>query len=408
MVALIPTDVLAKTSWANLGTKKVSSGLVSSRKGFESNIAVSSTGKVYAAYQDNGERAKVKVFDGARWSDLADGNYPEGAISSGKGGNPNIAARGNDIYVAFMDYDNNTRAKVMKHNGSAWSEVADASHPNGYLTTLRGHEPELAFDRSGQYLYAIFSDQAYSDRIRVLRWSQAGGWQPVADADNSDGFITSGTAYEGTIIASKKDDSMYVAFEDTSHSNQIRLKKWNGTQWTDLSDGQHPSGYISSYDGYSPSVDVDSQDNLYVVYTSHNDNKTSKYAIGNLKRKEARTYIHKWNGSSWLTVGNGTVTNSKNIESCITVDARDNLYVAFSEHKKNVRMEGKRQTFWRVKVKIYNGQKWIVAKQKRDPYISQGKGKGDPSIVAFQNTVYTIFTDDAKNNRVRVKRLIYN
>lgn len=392
---------LAKGSWRGLPNKGKS--LVSKRKGYESNIAVSTNGKIYVAYQENGKRVQVKMYQNGSWLALSDSNYPNGVLTTGESGNPNMVALDNDLYIAFMDESNNGRAKVMKWNGSSWITLSDSNYPDGYISSAKGNEPELAFDKDNQYLYVAFNDSANNSRTKVLRWSQTFGWENVGD-DN--GLVNNSIAQEVTLVSSKVDSSMYVAFEDHTNGSRIRVMKWNGSDWSNLADSSFPDGLISQYDGYSPSIDVDSSDNLYLIYTSRN-NFHGSTIVGSLKRKEAKTYIYKWNGTSWSAVGNGIVSNAKQIESCVSVDDRGYVYVAFSEHKKNFRIERKRKTFWRVRVKVWNGSKWDSAKKGGSEYLSKGKLKSDPSLATLNNKLYISFTDDFYKSRVRAFELTY-
>lgn len=392
----------AKGSWKELPPKK-KNGIVSKRKGHESNIAVSSTGKIYAAYQDNGKRVQVKSYVNGKWVSLEDASHQNGILSTGRSGNPNMATKGNELYVAYMDEGANNKARVLKWNGSSWSAVADAQHPNGYISTGKGHEPELAFDKTGEYLYAIFTDIALGSRTRVLRWKAATGWENVG-ANN--GLVNNSASQEGTIVSSKVDNSMYIAFEDHTYGNRVRVMKWNNTSWANVADSTYSSGLLSQYDAYSPSIDVDSHDNLYLVYTSKNK-PHGNVALGSLKRKEANTYIYKWNGSSWAPLGGGRVSNAKHIESTVAVDNRGYVYVAFSEHKKNYRIERKKKTFWRVRVKVWTGSSWKNAKKGGSEYLNKGKGKADPSLATLNNKLYVSYTDDFYKNRVRALELTY-
>jgi len=385
LMPIATSDVFGSSAlWSDVSGGNAKYGLISLKSGTETNIAVSNDGKVYAAFQDKAKnnRAKVRMFNGTNWQDISDAQNPNGWVSAKRGGNPTLETDSENVYVTFTDYgDSKLRAKVKKWNGSTWQDLADEQHSNGYISDLRGFEPALSFDNSKNYLYAAFRDEASGEREKVLRWNEGSGWQPVTDGNHSEGLVSSSVASEIDIISSKLDDSMFVAFEDRSNGNKIAVKKWNGLEWQSLSDENHSEGIVSSAAGYSPSIDTDHLGNLYLVYTGKN---------------EKNTYIHKWDGDRWEDFAGGVAVRGKTIESTISVDGRNYMYLAYSQKAKGA---------WKVRMKVWNGSQWVETKVGKSNNISRGKGKGDPSLVAFENKLYMSFTDARNKSRARVKML---
>lgn len=382
LIFVIPDRSIGATfSWTDISSKGKKNGLVSDRKAGETDIVLSTGGNIFAAYQYRNNRVQVKKFDGARWVELSDASNPKGLISTKRGGNPTLATKNSEVYVAFMDYANGIRAKIKKWDGGAWSDLSDAEHPAGMISAARGFEPVLCFDNSGENLYAAFRDEASGERIKVMKWAENSGWIDVADSNNPGGLISGGVASEVELKASKTNNDIYAAFEDHLNSGRIKVKKWDGSIWQDLSDGSHPEGLISSIEGFSPSIDLDSAGNLYLVYTGKN---------------AKNTYIHKWNGNNWENIGNGVAVKGKTIESAIAIDQRNFLYLAYSK---------KTKSGWRVRAKILKDSVWLDVKFRKSKNISKGKGKGDPALAIFENKLYMSFTDARQKNKARVKML---
>lgn len=366
-------------TWSDVSGNGGKKGLISEKKGAETNITVSESGKIFVAFQDKRERVFVKEFDGTNWSNLpGELNADYVALNGDK---PALAEKENDLYVAYKDLDAGRKAKVKKWNGSMWSDLTDANHLQGYISDLGGFEPVLCFDKSGENLYAAFRDEASGEKIKVMRWNEDSTWSDVSDANNSGGLISGAVASEVDLKASKNNQDIYAAFEDRADGNKIRVKKWNGTVWSDLSDENHPAGIASSIAGYSPSIDTDAEGNLYLVYTGKN---------------EKNTYIHKWNGSRWEDVGGGIAVQGKTIESTIAIDERGYLYLAYSQ---------KTRSGWRVRAKILKDSVWLDAKDEKNQNISRGRGKGDSSLAISGNRLYMSFTDARNKSKARVKML---
>lgn len=369
----------ATTAWSDVSGQNGKNGLASSGKANETDIVVSESEKIYAAFQDKKEQIVVRGFDRSNWSDLADHsglNY-----LTRKGRNPTLATKGEAVYAAYADWQAGKKARVKKWDGSNWSDLADADHPLGYISDLQGFEPVLCFDGSGENLYAAFRDEANGERIKVMKWNDGSGWSNVSDENNSDGLVSGAVASEADIKASKINDDIFIAFEDRANGNRIQVKKWNGTSWQALSDENHPDGFANSVAGFSPSIDTDGSGNLHLAYTGNNGKNT---------------YVHKWNGVNWEDVGGGIAVRGRTIESTIVVDARGYAYLAYSQ---------KTKSGWRMRLKVRTGNQWVDLKFKGNKNISRGKGRGDPSLAVSGNTVYASYTDARQKNRARVKML---
>ncbi len=369
----------ATFSWTDVSGNNARNGLISAKKGEEINIAVSESGRVYAAFQDKRERIYASYFNGTAWIKLVGGSNMDYLTRNGD--KPALVTKGNDVYIAYKDLDAGKKARVRKWDGAGWSDLADAGRPQGFISDLGGFEPTLCFDNSGENLYAAFRDEASGERIKVMKWNESGGWQTAADANSPDGLVSFSVASEVDIKASKSNDDVYVAYEDIANGGRIRARKWDGAGWSDLSDAGHSGGMVSSAAGYSPSLDTDNLGNLYLVYTGENDKNT---------------YVHKWDGIAWSDTGGDVAVRGKTKESAIAADQRGHLYLAYSQKAKGA---------WHVRAKVWNGSQWLDAKDGKSKNISKGKGKGDPSLATFENKLYMSFTDARNKNRARVKML---
>lgn len=382
-IFLFMFDITAASSvWQAAGSNK---GYVSSGAAGETDVVVSDTGIVYTAFQDNrnGKKARVRKLDGNSWTDLADSNNSLGLISTSQGNKPAITAKGNEVFAAFSDKANGQKIRVKKWDGSNWTDLSDVTHASGLVSSGAGSEPELAFNLSQRTLYLGFQDVASGNRIKIMQWDGS-AWSTVSDDNNSEGLVSSGGGAEVALAPSKVHDDIYIVFEDASASLRLRVKKWDGIRWLDVTDSSHSNGLITSTPGYSPSIDVDSQDQIYLVYTY---------------KKEGNTHIIYWDGTSWNLLGNGLAIKGKSIESTVVVDNSDNIFVAMSQFKK----VGKQKKSWRVRVRKWNGQGWanVADSNHRNGFLSK-KGKGDPSLATSNGKIYISYSDYSSRRRARV------
>ncbi len=373
----------ASTLWQTAGLKN--KGFASAGAGNETDITTSNLGTVYIAFQDkkSGSKVRVRKLNGDEWVDLADSNSPGGIVSSQEGYKPSVVAKEDEVYVTFSDQSENNRIRVKKWNGSTWNDLSDSLHPLGLISSQKGEEPEIMFNKSGNFLYVAFRDEASGNRIKFLKWNKS-QWEEVSDENNPGGFASPGAGTEVAIAASKIDDSMYLTYEDVSNNLRLKVRKFDGSHWTDITDSAHPDGLITKMPAYSPSLDVDSQDRLYIVYTY---------------KREGNTYVLYWNGSNWGSLGNGIAARGKTIESTIGVDGNNNVLVAMSQYKK----VGKRKISWGIRVKKWSDNSWKdVSDSKHKQGFLSKKGKGDPAFAFFSGKTYISFTDCGFSKKARV------
>jgi hypothetical protein len=380
MASFCVSSALANTSqWKNLSGKNGKGGIINKKKGTETNICAGSNGRIYATFQDNSKQARVKAYSSGVWSDLADQNSPNGHISQGEAANSYLETRGEETYAAFTDYSQGGKIRVRKWGGSNWADLADYKFSQGLISTGEGVEPILAFDKAQQNLYAAFLDKGLEGRTKIMKWSILRlDWSDVG----SGGILGDLTSAEVDLAASKKDDSIYAAFEDFSMGGRIRVQKWNGTSWQNISDKNHMDGIISPRQGYSPSLAVDANDNIYLVYGGKN---------------QKGTYVWKWDGQVWSEPGGGVLVKGRSKEGTVEVDSNENAYVAFSQKVGGLS--------WKVAVKKWDGSSWSDTKYRGKKYLTKGKGMGDPALSFADGRLYVSFTDAKHKNKPRVMEL---
>ncbi|MDH4330675.1 MAG: metallophosphoesterase [Candidatus Moranbacteria bacterium] len=384
--------------WIDLEGNDNPKGLISNDKGTEVGIDSNENGVIVAAFEDKeiDKKISVKKFQDEKWSRV--GEKENSFASLGKGSNPFVKMKGDDIFVAFTEIDHNERPRVVSWSGNSWVGLSDAYHPNGFISNYPSLEPSLAFDKSKKNLYVAFNEKSdeIDYRIKLLKWD---GERWMALSDKSSGYMTNTYSSEVDLEASQIDESvLYLAYEDTFHENKIRVMKWDGKKFSLLSDEEYPEGFVGNMEGYSPSIDVDDNDNVYLTYSSP---------------KPGKTFAFKWDGISWQTLGEGgLVSTNDTIESSIIVDeSAKNILIAYSEFRENIvnkRILNDKERFfnegvWKIRVRKFEDGQWVDFGKRNSGYASDGNGKGDPSLTIFNNKLFMIFTDEEHDHKARVR-----
>ncbi len=395
--------------WFNLEESENTNGTLNEGAGGEPNIGLTRNGTVVAAFENKDEdsRIQVKIYKDGEWFALADENYPKGLISLGKGSNPNIETRGEDIFVIFTETDHGQKARLLQWSESQqkWNELSS----QGFVSEKLSHEPTLIFGKNKKNLYIAFAEQIYSGnnqtQAKIKKWNGE-NWETIPTSFLTFADRSSSSVDEFDLAVSKTDDSIYLAYEEIKFdkNHNIKVKKWNGQRWNDLKIDKFYFEEISKISGSSPSIAMDNNNNLYLAFIENGTDFV---------------HLYKYNQTYWQDLGEDLKDSSKKaIEPFIEIDENNNLYLAYSEHKDNIVMtlnNGKntgeeliKTSAWRVRVRKLSGDTWINCEDDLNygGYISKGSGKGDPALKVFENSLYVIFSDEENNYAIRVKKYL--
>jgi hypothetical protein len=162
---------------------------------------------------------------------------------------------------------------------------------------------------------------------------QANDWQQLGGVVGTGGFAS--LASDGT--------SNTIAFTEYDGTNyNIRVKKWNGTTWTNI--GGALSGSSDANSGVnSPSLALDNSGNPTVAWDEGYGNNNHNI------------YVRRFNGSSWVNVGSGVLSGSSASSSdanfpSLALDSSGNPVVAWYEY------DG---TAYNIYVQRFNGSNWV-------------------------------------------------
>lgn len=394
---------LKNKKWFDLEDANYPQGVLSDFPSGEPNLDVTKNGTVVVAYEnkDTEDKIQVKIFKNKKWSNLADEKHPNGLISLGKGGNPRITTRNEDIFVIFteLDYDRKIRLLRWNNENKKWEDLS----PEGFVSDKPGHEATLIFDNNQENLYVAYSKDVNAftkqNLLKVKKWDGE-NWQEIPTPFYQLAKFAGSSLDEVELQASNIDNSIYLAYEEQtvleSNRNIVQVKKLVDSQWQDLNLDETYLNQLTQANGFSPSLAVDDEDNLYLAFTQDNKEKIHTY---------------KFNQKNWQDISSPDQTG-QSIEPFITVSEKGILYLGRSEFKKNVAMfkESEKDFIktgaWRVRVQKYENNEWFDCEDdfNYNGYISKSSGKGDPALKTFKNNLFIVISDDENGYAARVKK----
>ena len=181
-----------------------------------------------------------------------------------------------------------------------WSVLGESSWLNAGVSICvdQAHNVYAASndtDSTGKYYVAKWDYMLNS-------WSKLGTGTSSINANNS--IVT---------LCTDKYGNVYAAGNFTDINGNYYVAKWDGTNWSELGTGI----YSSSPSGFIMAITSDTFGNIY--------------AGGNFRENDSlggKLYVAKWNGASWIDLGEGTAgaLNAINLIQALATDVAGNVY----------------------------------------------------------------------------------
>jgi len=246
------------TSWTRVGLAGFSDGAVNNARTIS--ITTDKSGVPYVAYMDTAHenKATVKKYNvtGNSWDTVGSEGF-----SATEASNITIAVDGHDTqYVSYED--NNSKAIVMKFDGTAWNLVDTSASP-GFAEDV-----SMAID-SKDTPYVGFRDfEVNPPRASVVKYNA-----PSWDFVGKQGFPASFSPYP--MIALDEKDILYIAFSDKTETWKASVMKFDGMNWNYLG----ASGF--SKDTADETRIAVRNDKVYVLYMDYStsDNWDTNWTV---------------------------------------------------------------------------------------------------------------------------------
>lgn len=253
-------------------------------------------GKLYAAWTELNSiyesQIRVKTYDGDSWTSVdgggADGlNYRADRSAQ----NPQLASDGSDLYATWTEYDQTYKAqiRVKKYDGAAWTFV-DGNGDAGINIIPAGayEKPSIVFFDSDIHVAWIeYNTESFQYYIRVKKFDGM-NWTAVGDDDATLNYNASSIVISGISLA-VREYKLYAFWSEAVDFDfmysQIRAKKYDGTNWQ-LVDTADATGLNKdpNQSALAPKA-ITINDSLYLVW--HEDNNgNNNYQIRVKKHKD--------------------------------------------------------------------------------------------------------------------------
>jgi hypothetical protein len=195
---------------------------------------------------------------------------------------------------------------VAKWDGAKWTELGGTVP--GVALNANDWVLQIASDPAGNiYAAGDFTDangNAYVAKWDGSSWTKLGGTVPGI-ALNANGGIYS--------ITSDVSGYIYASGAFTDSNGKYYVAKWDGTSWMEL--GGTVAGVALNINDVIIALTSDAAGNIY--------------AGGYFTKSKAKSYVAKWDGTSWTELGGtvaGIALNINNGTLSLTFDASWNLY----------------------------------------------------------------------------------
>lgn len=358
-------------NWTSVGAEGFSPGTAGSTSWQK--IRVDHNNVPFVSFTDagigaNGSGALMK-FNGTSWEHVGATGF-----ASGDANNSNfIFGNGDTVYFSYANAGQSSKASVMMYDGNSWSSIGDNLTQGAAAYTC------MAFTPDGK-LYLGMIDLGQNGGAMIVK-QYAGGtnWQD-AGTNPLSGITTAGSAD----MALDNNGVVHVAYRDDSEApGKIRVKKLNGTTWTNVG----PATLASTGPGagsimYS-SIAFDANNTPYVSYC-------------HTFMGPPRVSVEKFNGTDWTVVGTPQFSNSGTGMALFSAIAiHDTVpYVVFQNSD-----QGNKAT-----VKKYDAvsNTWTDVQAAA---VSAG-GTAFSSITTDANgNIYIAYLDEANNNKTTARKL---
>jgi hypothetical protein len=217
----------------------------------------------------------IAKWNGNSWSALGGG--VDGSVLE-------VAINGSNIYVggSFVTAGGVSANRIAKWNGSTWAALG--SGVSGCSPLCTQSVDAIAIDGKGDvYVGGGFAEASGVSAKSIAKWNNATNtWSPVGDG------ISGGYGVVSAIIIVGNDVYVGGEFGTAGSVSANQIAKWNGSTWSALGDGV--------WGGYGHQNVNAIAANAGGLYAGGWFLVAGTVGVGS---------IAKWNGNSWVPLGNG-------------------------------------------------------------------------------------------------------
>ena len=326
---------------------------------YSSALASDKAGSFYTAYIGPDYKLAVRRWNGS-WQQVG-----ALAVSGGTTAFIGLAVGPGSVpYVVYKDYSNSSRRVVVrKFNGTAWADVGSPVSPGP------GDCSRIAIDQQGNPVVA-YVDSAASKKVTVKKWDGT-AWQLIGAANFSSPNIT------GLRLAISSNNQPYVLAQSYNPGEVFRF---NGSAWVSLGLGV-PNYSVTDY----MDLAVSRGDTAYVGYGDYANNN--------------RLAVRKYDGASWVNVGNGGISPTAVSQVQLLIDSLNGPYVYCTSSSASSTY----QNYFPM-VRHFNGNYWEVVGP--DSFVVNHDASGSSAIALdTDRTIHLLYGDAAYQSKSQLLKL---
>jgi len=296
---------------------------------------------------------------------------------------PSLAVFGDELYAVWHEFiGGKSQIRVKKYDGENWT-IIDGGGLN-VNSTKSASMPELAV--FGNALYAVwYENNGTANQIRVKKYDGE-DWTIIDGGDDTNGLNENPLQGASMPKLAVSNDALYVAWrENNGTADQIRVKKYDGEDWVSLDNGSNGLNVDPSVSASSPDMAVLNNE-LYVTWIERGESSN-------------QVYVKMYDEEDWIRVDDGGLNVDADQNASIPTLAAFNgtLYAAWDEYN---------GTASQIRVKKYDGEGWtsLDGNDTNGLNVNPSKNASSPKLVAFQNELYAAWNEYDGIFKIRVKK----
>ncbi len=375
------------------------------RSGAKPRLVVFGDKLVAAWTEHNGSffQMRMKYFDGTAWY-TADDNTSQNYSTLRGSDSPALVVYKSFVYAGW--YEGNGTAnqiRVKKYDGKSWLS-SDGNGTTGLNFNTSNTPVSPQFTEYNNKLYATWVEDSGGSvyQVRVKRYDGNGIWTFV-DGGGSTGlnYNTAQSALGANGTASQLavfNNQLFLIwseFNTTGSVNQIRVKKYDGTSWTNADSGTVGINQNTSRYAYYPHLAVYGNE----LYAAWSEAVTAGPAQYNIRVKKTS------NGSTWTSVDGGAATG---LNKDTTKEAFYPQLIVFGDKLYSIWQEQNGTGVWQSRVRRYDsGSSWTFVDGNGANGINTNTASDAifPQLVVYQNQMYAAWSEfNASIYQVRVRK----
>ncbi|MEO0468998.1 MAG: PKD domain-containing protein [Bacteroidota bacterium] len=328
---------------------------------------INAVGDIYVAFVDEDQDNRLSVMSysaGSGWGLVGNRGFSDSSLVEAPSLSFDIS--GNPV-VVYSDLSVGFELTAQQFSGGTWSPIG----PKGFSPS-GGFEPDLAYGEFGSP-YVVFADQNQNGRLEVLT-DFGGFWSPTTDTTNQPKGPASDFVLEA--VPDSGDEVLYIAFKDSiSQLNVVKVSTVLFTPW-EFVGGANISG------GPMTELDFLADETMQTVaYTNPADNnRLSVFGFDST-------------ANAWQRIGSAAVSAAAaGHPSLAWDDNAQQLFVAYVDSSAGNA----------IAVKSFDGTDWVDV---TTPTVTPGNDAA-PHLITDNQIAILGFIDGSNQNRLTAQRII--